>query len=179
MAHWKVTQRAQHGVEHHRGEIEAYLDRRRNDSLVVFRRRARRNKYNSLSFMRNLSGSLNRGLLFPLYELRGETTRDRETIRRGERERERNREKEKKRRKEKKIERSGEGGMRRSYDLDRAIYQGPGWRNFDGEQMRYRTRKKRVAPEVGTVILSCEMLDRQRGSEGTSNAKCNSNGGYR
>lgn len=57
--------------------------------MVVFRRRARRNKYNSLSFMRNLSGSLNRGLLFPLYELRGETTRDRETIRRGERERER------------------------------------------------------------------------------------------
>lgn len=167
MAHWKVTQRAQHGVEHHRGEIEAYLDRRRNDSLVVFRRRARRNKYNSLSFMRNLSGSLNRGLLFPLYELRGETTRDREMIRRGEREREKQGkgEKKKKGKENRKIRGGGNAAIVRpwSSDLPR-----PRMAKFRWWADAISHAKEEGSPRGGycyTLVRNVGQTERERGNQ--------------
>lgn len=91
---------AQHGVgcvNTTVAKLKRISIRRRNDSFgSCFR--CRRNKYNSLSFMRNLSGSLNRGLLFPLLRItRGNNTRSRRRERKGKRGR----------KKEKKIERSG------------------------------------------------------------------------
>ena len=114
------------------------------------------NKYDSLSFMRNLSGSLDRGRCFLFTNYKGNNTRPHCAARND---------------RQIKEKRNDRHGMRRSYDLDRTIYQAR--INFDGRQMRYRARKKKRAPSVYCYAVTLSRAKCWIGAErrGNSNGK--------